>query len=234
MKRSLLAGFVRGTRQVLAAQLVVAVLAVAIAGWTLAITGELIRERDRLRDRVIQLEQTLASRDIVVPSTADVVNPATPMENAYPPSIEGSAAPPDAADGFNPGQLIADLIAPAPPLRRIVLHVRNPDDRDEAEAIAAELRGVANVAVLINAMPARDARPSNYSYFDGRQSRTAAAVVQSFHDIARERGIAAWSAQLPGVALPAEGEFGADRLDIVLPPLPPPPPPPVATATPAP
>ena len=78
--------FVSGTRQVLAAQLVVSVGAVALAGWTLGVTNELIRERDRLKDRVVQLEQTLAASDIVVPPTAEVVNPA-PTQDAYPPSV---------------------------------------------------------------------------------------------------------------------------------------------------
>jgi hypothetical protein len=68
-------------------------------------------------------------------------------------------------------------------------------------------------------MPAGDTRQSGYSYFDGRQNRAAAALMQRFHDIARENEVAAWSAQLRGNALPAQGEYTADRMDVVLPPL---------------
>jgi hypothetical protein len=57
-------------------------------------------------------------------------------------------------------------------------------------------------------------------YYDGRQSRAAAALVQQFNDVAREEDIAAWAAQLRGTALPARGEYAAGRIDIVLPPLP--------------
>jgi hypothetical protein len=45
--------------------------------------------------------------------------------------------------------------------------------------------------------------------------------VGLFHETARRLEIAQWSAQLRGTALPAQGEFTADRLDIILPPLPP-------------
>jgi hypothetical protein len=65
-----------------------------------------------------------------------------------------------------------------------------------------------------------DPRPSGYAYFDGRQSQRAAALVAQFNDISRRYEIAAWSAQLRGVALPAQGQYGAERLDIVLPALP--------------
>jgi hypothetical protein len=44
--------------------------------------------------------------------------------------------------------------------------------------------------------------------------------VTQFHDVARRNQLTPWSSQLRGVALPAEGEYTADRLDLVLPPLP--------------
>jgi hypothetical protein len=77
-----------------------------------------------------------------------------------------------------------------------------------------------DLRVVIDVMQPRDQRESGYAYFDGRQSRAAAALVQQFHDVARQQEIAVWSAQLRGTALPAQGEYTADRLDLVLPPLP--------------
>jgi hypothetical protein len=110
-----------------------------------------------------------------------------------------------------------------------VLHVRADADFATAEKIARALQSN-EVRALINVMSASDQRPSGYAYFDGRQSRAAADVVARFHDLARQQQVAQWSAQLRGTALPARDEYTADRLDIVLPPLPPPPPPPVIEA----
>jgi hypothetical protein len=104
-----------------------------------------------------------------------------------------------------------------------VLHVRSSEDARAASRIARALQANDDLRVLIDVMPAGDPRQSGYAYFDGRQSRAAADVVARFHEGARAMQIAQWSAQLRGTALPAQGEYGADRLDIVLPPLPPPP-----------
>lgn len=260
MAHSLLRSFVSGTRQVLTAQLFVSIAAVGLAGWTLSVTNELIRERDLLREQVIQLQNEMAARGIVVPATPTVVG-GTPArgETAYPGEIgltedmieappperaaaDGETQAPDivAADPPAPppatrtpdraappaaaerdiGRVIGDLFAPPPQMRVIVLHVRSDLDARAARRIAAELQRAADVRVLIDVMPPRDPRQSGYAYFDGRQSRAAAALVTQFHDIARTQGVAQWSAQLRGVALPAQGEYTADRLDIVLPPLP--------------
>lgn len=246
MANSPLHAFVSGTRAMLAAQLVVAVGAVALAGWTLAVTNQLIRERDRLQERVIQLEETIAARGDIPPApTAVVERVAAPNAEAYPGSIRNavSPAPPDgaAADSApapasiatqqqaeeppqrNLGRIVTNLFGPTPPLRTVVLHVRSQADAAQASRIARELQEDGEWRLLIAVMPAGDLRQSGYSYFDGRQSRPAADVVARFHEAARAMQIAQWSAQLRGTALPAQGEYGADRLDIVLPPLPPPP-----------
>jgi hypothetical protein len=242
--RSLLQSLVTGTRQILTAQLIVAVAAIALAGWTLGVTSELIRERDRLRERVIQLEETMGSSGVVVPETpASVVDTPTyaPASSTYPPDISNAvevapeesaraevdetsatAALQDEDQASSPdlGGLFESLFSPAPPMRLVVLHVRGEADRGIALGIASELQTQGDVRVVINQLQPRDPRASGYTYFDGRQGRRAAALVTQFHDLAREKQVAAWSAQLRGVALPAQGEYGADRLDIVLPALP--------------
>jgi hypothetical protein len=124
---------------------------------------------------------------------------------------------------FNPGQIIGDLFTPPPPMRTIVLHARSAGDARVAQRIGEDMQRAGDIRVGVVVMTPRDQRQSGYSYFDGRQSRPAADLMQRFHDIARRNEVAAWSAQLRGVALPAQGEFTADRMDIVLPPLPPPP-----------
>jgi hypothetical protein len=125
------------------------------------------------------------------------------------------------------GSIVSTLFGPAPPLRTLVLHVRAEADAAEAARIAQALQERGDIRVWINIAPAGDQRPPGYAYFDGRQSRAAAETVARFHERARELEIAQWSAQLRGTALPAQGEYAADRLDIVLPSLPPPPAPPV-------
>jgi len=254
--RSTLSALVSGTRAILAAQLIVAVAAIAMAGWTLGVTDNLIRERDRLRNRVIQLEETMASRGIVVPATPPIVDaPTSVAANGYPgalarareiPRISVASAgsgtqqtsatvEPAEADTRSLRRVLGDLFSPPPPMQTLVLHVRSEMDAAAATSIAGELAGESDVRVLINVMSAGDRRPSGYAYFDGRQSRAAADLVTQFHDVARRLEVAPWSAQLRGVALPARGEYSADRLDITLPALPPPPaavavePPPPAT-----
>jgi hypothetical protein len=234
MARSLLQGFVTGTRALLAAQLIVCVGAVALAGWTLGVTSEVMRERNRLQERVIQLEETMAARGDIPPPPAAVVAPVANAQSdiAYPGSIA------DAVEVSNTAQqasarvaasdtsqrsisnVITSLFGPAPPLRTVVLHVRTTSDVQTAQAVAADLQQ-SGAHLLINIMPEGDQRPAGYAYFDGRQSRTAADIVGLFHETARRLEIAQWSAQLRGTALPAQGEFTADRLDIILPPLPP-------------
>jgi|GEM_PF-1976471 len=243
MKRSVLSAFISGVRGMLSAQLFISIIAIALAAWTLTITNGLIRERDRLRERVIQLETSMAERGVVAPPAPAVVDAPVAGETLYPGSIGDlaaiagssgdipvdtraeSAARPPAASRLNIGQVLGDLFAPPPPMRLVVLHVRDSADITAAQQVAGQLREAANVAVVVDVMAPRDPRQSGYIYFDGRQNSVTAAMVAAFHDIARRASIAPWSAQLRGVALPADGEYAPDRLDIVLPPLPPPPPP---------
>jgi len=248
MANSLLQSFVSGTRAMLSAQLIVSVGAVALAGWTLGVTNELIRERDRLQERVIQLEETMAARGDIPPAPTAVVEPVTTggTDIVYPGSIGGAVAPtieeePVPADPASPapatatpeerpaeaapqqrdlGSIVTGLFGPAPPLRTIVLHARSAEDGRIASRIAHALQEGNEARVLIDVMPPGDTRQSGYAYFDGRQSRAAADVVARFHETARGMQVAQWSAQLRGIALPAQGEYTADRLDIVLPPLP--------------
>lgn len=251
MARPVLGSLVKGVRGLLSAQLFVSILAIALAGWTLTVTSGLIRERDRLRERVIQLEASMAERGIVVPPTPAVVESAVAGEQLYPGPIpaalrmasedESALVPLDTSSSAEAAersaridfsQVLTDLFAPAPPMRLVVLHVRDAADASQAQRIGEELRRVANVHVVVDVLTPRDPSQSGYIYFDGRQNRPTADLVTQFHDIARSNGIAPWSAQLRGAALPAQGEYTPDRLDIVLPPLPPPPPPaePVAAA----
>jgi hypothetical protein len=222
MAPSLLRTLISGTRQMLATQLFVSVLAVALVGWTLVVTNEVIRERDRLRERVVLLEEELAARGIVAPSGPSVVS--SPGSRGYPNEVgpalrqadSGAAA---AQSNFDPREILDDIFAPPPPLRTLVLHARNEADGEAAQRLGAEL-GDAGFGVIVNVMPPREPQQSGYVYYDGRQSRAAAAVVARFNDAARRAEIPLWSAQPRALALPAEGEFTADRVDIVLPPLP--------------
>ena len=189
----------------------------------------------------------MAGRGIVVPATPNVVDEPVAAQdaNAYPggvgdlaaqraPSAEAANtdAPVEVAPsrtGATPApqaarpdlrRVIGELFAPPPPMRLVVLHVRAQNDAIIARAIAADLIKAGNVRAIIDVMPPGDPRQSGYAYFDGRQSRPAAALVTQFHDTARAHQVAEWSAQLRGIALPAQGEYTADRLDIVLPSLP--------------
>lgn len=227
---SLLRAFVSGVRQVLVAQLFISVLAIALAGWTLGVTSNLIRERDQLRERVIQLEQALGAAGVVVPEPPLLVERSIESdENAYPGSL-GLAEQRAGADSNNGFAFFGNLFAPPPPLHVVVLHVRADADRREADSIADALRE-SGLEVHVRVMPPRDPRPSGYAYFDGRQSGPAAALVTRVQDLARAQSFAPWTAQLRGVALPARGEYAVNRLDVMLPPLPqPPPPPPPAQA----
>lgn len=234
MVKSVLSSFVTGTRSLLVAQLIACVGAIALAGWTLGVTDQVLRERNRLQERVIQLEEAMAAGGVIPPPPTAVVAATTAQGDAvYPGSISGARALTASAEAEgvvnaeadgqqNIGNVITSLFGPTPPLRIVVLHVRAGADVAAAERIVGALQ-VENVQVLINVMTTSDQRPSGYVYFDGRQSRGAADIVARFHDIAREQQVAQWSAQLRGTALPARNEYAADRLDIVLPPLPPPP-----------
>lgn len=224
MARPLLRDFILGARQVVALQLVIAVIAVALSGWTLAVTADLMRERERLRTRVAQLEEALVTHDIVVPSTVTVTEAivAPRARLAYPPSAPEAGPPAETADAeaqssFNPGQIIGDLIAPAPPARVVVLHARGEASARIAEPLARALESESGVRVIVAAMGQNDRRAPSYAYYTGRQSGAASALVQRFTDIARRESVAPWSAQLRGTALPAQGEYAPDRIDIVLP-----------------
>lgn len=222
----------------LAVQLFVSVVAVALAGWTLAVTNEVMRDRDRLRDRVVQLEGELAARGIVVPSGPTVVSTPDLRGRTYPNEVgdtlrrAGVTADAGADAGFDPRGILGDIFAPAPALRTLVLHARSDHDANVARPLGAALNGAEDLQVIINVMRPRDPQQSGYVYYDGRQSRAAAALVARFNDAARRAEIPQWSAQPRALALPAEGEFTADRVDIVLPALPPPAPPPLKTTPP--
>jgi hypothetical protein len=226
MARSTLQALINGTRQLLSVQLAIAVIAIALAAWTLSVTTALLRERDRLQERVIQLEQAMSESGAVVPEAPALVEAPPPTASAYPGEIgelaeaASLAAPEAAEERRGVGAVIGSLFAPAPEMRLLVLHVRGQNDAAAAQPIAEELEQNSDVRVVVDVLAPRDQRPSGYAYFDGRQSRVAAALVTQFHDVARRNQLAPWSSQLRGVALPAEGEYTADRLDLVLPPLP--------------
>lgn len=256
----MLRSLVNGTRQLLTVQLFVAILAVALAGWTLAVTSNVIRERNRLRDRVIQLEQTMASNGMVVPATPVQVDQPVAVgdSNAYPGEvglgangelsganavevrIETTTAPAPRAPtpaqnaGANISSVLTGLFAPPPPLHVVVLHVRSQAEANAASLIATDFIRTTHVRVIIDVTTTRDPRDAGYAYFDGRQSAAAATLVGQFNDAARQHDLAPWSAQLRGTALPAQGEYRSDRVDLLLPALPPPPPPPVVAPEPAP
>jgi hypothetical protein len=216
--RSHLRAFTNGVRQLISVQLLIAIFAVALAGWTLGVTNQLIRERNQLRERVVQLEQAMADNGLVAPPQPARVDVRAAGDDLYPPALEsyrqaGSAEQPDLRT------LIGGLFGPAPAMGVVVLHVRSETDRAAAEAIAASLAS-GDLRALVNVMPASDARAAGYFYYDGRQSGAAAALVTRVHDAARTAQLSAWSAQLRGLALPAEGEYTAERLDVVLPALP--------------
>lgn len=217
-RKPLLQSLIGGVRRILALQVLLSIFVVALATWTLAVTIGVMRERDRLNDRVIQLGEALASRNIVVPPPQPIVEAAP----AYPPEIE--TAPAASSTGFNASAAITDLFAPPPPLARVVFHARSESDAESARGLV-ELLGTQPFEVSVHLLPAGADRASGYYYFDGRQSAPAAQIVARFNDAARGRELAQWSAQLRGTAMPARGEFSVDRLDIVLPQLPLPPPP---------
>jgi hypothetical protein len=216
------------------------VVAIALGGWTLAVTTEILRERDQLRTRVIQLETAMGDQGMVVPPKPATVDAPAPSRdaNAYPPAIGGlneaganqvrviAGAPQDAAKatsaGFDPTRVIRDIFTPPPNVRVLVLHVHGALEASLAQKLAADLR-LGQVGVVIDVVAAHDQRPAGYIYFDGRQSQAAALLIAHFNDVARRAAVAPWSAQLAGVALPAQGEYTPDRVDIVLPALPPPP-----------
>lgn len=218
MTSKLLRALVGGTRQMLAVQLFTSVVVIALAAWSLAITNQIIRERDRLRERVVQLEEELGARGIVVPATPAVVSTQTPRRDVYPAEVGLEATAPEQV--FDPGRIVGDFFAPAPDLHTLVIHARNEADGEQARQLAESIERESALQVLVNVLAPRDPRASGYAYYDGRHSRAAAAAVAQFNDSARRAAIPQWSAQLRGTALPEQGEFSAGRLDIVLPSLP--------------
>lgn len=279
MARSLLGSFVSGTRQMLAVQLFVSVGAVALAGYTVGVTNNVIRERDELREHVRQLETQLADLG-VTPPAFDATPPAPEGPPVYPgeaeeevvvtegepqpePEPEPAPTPPPAAETetieetprapspsqLQPepqqpvpqpeppreappperpstqqpnldaaAQLLLELLTPPPALSNVVIHVQRPD-YDEAQRVAAALAG-SNLRVSIAIMGPEDQTATGYAYYHGRQSRPAADVARRIQDAARSAQIAPWAVQLRGTALPAQGDYTADRLDVVLPALP--------------
>lgn len=225
MARSMLRDLVNGTRQLLLTQAFVSVLAVALAGWTLAVTSALIRERDRLRDRVVQLESDMGARGIVVPAAPAVISTARPGRPSYPDAANAvlrqtGIAP--SAPALEPGAIVSDLFGSAPAMRVLVVHVHSEREAVLAQQLAGDLGGE-DLEVVVNVISSRDPLQPGYFYYEGRQSRASAALVARFNDAARRAAIPQWSSQPRALALPAQGAFTADRLDLVLPPLPPPP-----------
>src|SRR5262249_4169228 len=152
-------------------------------------------------------------------------------DNGYPPAVGGIGAmraeemrvvtasrriPASVPVSFNPTRVLQEIFTPPPPTRALVLHARGQADAALAQQVARDLRDGA-IGVIVDVLPEHDQRQAGYAYFDGRQSLAAASLVSRFNDAARRAAIAPWSAQLPGVALPAQGEYTADRVDIVLP-----------------
>jgi hypothetical protein len=209
--RSLLQALLGSARRALALQVLLSVFAIALAGWTLSVTASLLREQAKANDRIVQLEETLASNNIVPPPPRARVE----AQPGYPPSVAAGA------ESRGAGPSVADLFAPPPPLRRLVVHVREQEDLASATAIAKVVTEAAGMPSASVALMARDPRPPGYYYFDGRQSAEAAELAARFNDAARDTGLAPWSARLRATALPSSGEYAANRVDIVLPALPP-------------
>ncbi len=136
MAKSLLNGFVSSTRALLIAQLIACVGVVALAGWTLGVTDQVLRERNRLQERVIQLEEAMASSGVIPPTPAAVVSTVNRGDTVYPGSIDGARATPGEQ---NIGSVITNLFGPAPPIEIVVLHVRAEADVDVAMRVAAVL-----------------------------------------------------------------------------------------------
>ena len=87
MPKSVLSNFVNGTRALLVAQIIACIGAIALAGWTLGVTNQVLRERNRLQERVIQLEEAMAASGVVPPAPTAVVAASTQGDAAYPGSI---------------------------------------------------------------------------------------------------------------------------------------------------
>ena len=112
MARSLLRSLVGGTHRVLLAQLIASVGVIAVAGWTLGVTSDLIRQRDRLRERVLELEQAMSAEGIVVPPSTATVDQQGGASLAYPPEQTGAAGT-DPKGGLH-GADLRKLVASAP------------------------------------------------------------------------------------------------------------------------
>lgn len=260
MARSVFKSFVGGVRGMLSLQLFLTASAAGVAGYTMLVTTDAMRERDALLERVTTLEaeieritgappaQDLRPLDIMPEVPLDPVDEA-PLEEPTPqPAPETPTETPDEPTGRDPieprpdpvtppraetpaldlGQVLRDALTQAPPLRTLVLHVRSQNDHAAAQRIVRELAG-SDLNVTIDVMPPRDPRNSGFAYFDARQARPATAMARRVQDIAQRNQFTAWAATLRGVSLPASGEYTADRLDIVLPPLTTAPTPPVRT-----
>jgi hypothetical protein len=103
-------------------------------------------------------------------------------------------------------------------LQTVVLHVHSDAEREAAERVVRAL-GSTDLHVTIDVLPRDDAHAAGYSYFDARQQQAAAGIAQQLMLAARRAEVTQWVTQLPGAALPASADYGADRVDFVLPPL---------------
>jgi hypothetical protein len=203
MARSLLQSFVSGTRQMLTLQLFVGVAAVALAGWTMGVTNDLIRERDALKARVGQLETEMVIRDIPLPAAP------VPVDTTEAESTDEPTLTEDPATTTEPTQTPT-----VPAFRTLQLHIRSEEDRASAQALARAL-GDSGLAINIDVVSQR--QRSGYTFHDQGQSEQAASLFASVRGAAAELKLESWSADLPGAFL--EGE-PADQFDLWLPRLP--------------
>jgi hypothetical protein len=200
MARSLLQSFVSGTRQMLTLQLFVGVAAVALAGWTMGVTNDLIRERDALKARVGQLETEMGIQGVEVPAVIAPIDTTATEAVEAPAATEDAAAPTDTAT--------------VPAFRTLLLHIRSEDDRASADALA---RALSNSGLAISIDVVSQRQRSGYSFHDQGQAEQAANLFNTVRRAAAELKLESWSGELPGAYL--EGE-AADQFDLWLPRLP--------------
>ena len=249
MAKSTLQAFVSATRQMLTLQLFIGVAAVGLAGWTASVTTQLIRERNALSARVLQLEAELNKAGVEAPPpmvtgradaapTPTLEAPPMPAETTTQPApAQPSSETPTTTETTQPGKpprtettttattapfdpgSFIRNVLPPPALSLVVLHVRAEGDRAAAERIARDLAST-GAQVSVEVSSPRDTHAPAYAYFDPRQANAAAAIAAQLRAAARHAEIAAWTADLPGTALASSERYSANRVDFLLPALP--------------
>lgn len=216
MAASTLQSFVNGMRQMLTLQLFVGVAAVALAGWTAAVTNEVIRERDALKGRVAQLETEIGilGGEIPDPIEAIEVEEAPPVEEAA--NTEDSADDVVVTEETTRDEVTPSPVVDTPAFQSVVLHIFTDLDRDEAEGIARDLDGL-GLKTSIELVPRNVVRRAFYSYSRREQQQAAGNLHQRIRDIARRRQIAAWNIDMRATL---NADAPADQFDIWLPTLP--------------